>query len=314
MFVHLRGRSTYSMLEGIWSFADIFQKVKWLWQHALALTDLYGLYGVVDFYSKSKNFDIKPIIGVELPYTPHLSSFQQVKWISHLPTLTILVQTPEWYHNLLRLVSAGYDNAIDEIPLIDSALLQAYHDGLLILIWWLSSYAYQCLAVYNDQKKCREHIDQILFIMGKENVIIDITAQSYDHYPHLKTSNDFLLWQIVEQNLLAVTTSGYLYPDISQKWPYETALAIKDGKKVYDPDARKILWAHHILSEQEVRDILQKNNFSDNMITDLIDMTWTVADRCHTKITLWQALFPNYNTPPEMQTLYDIHKDTLIVE
>lgn len=54
MFVHLRGRGTYSMLEGIGSLNSIFQTAKDLGQTAIALTDLNGVYGLVDFYSKSK--------------------------------------------------------------------------------------------------------------------------------------------------------------------------------------------------------------------------------------------------------------------
>jgi DNA polymerase III alpha subunit len=83
-----------------------------------------------------------------------------------------------------------------------------------------------------------------------------------------------------------VTSSGYCYPHQNQKIAYETALAIKDGKKNYEPDARKIKGDHHIFSEQEVRDILKKNDFHDIMIDNLIDGTNALADRCHIKITL----------------------------
>jgi DNA polymerase III alpha subunit len=57
----------------------IFQTAKDLGQNAIALTDIYGLYGAVDFYNKAKSFDMKPLIGVELPYTSHLSTLTIAK-------------------------------------------------------------------------------------------------------------------------------------------------------------------------------------------------------------------------------------------
>lgn len=72
MFVHLRGRATYSMLEGIGGHDDILQRAEWYGQDSLAVTDLYGLYGAVDFYNKAKKYNIRPIVGVEIPYTPDI--------------------------------------------------------------------------------------------------------------------------------------------------------------------------------------------------------------------------------------------------
>ena len=126
--------------------------------------------------------------------------------------------------------------------------------------------------------------------------------------------NDFLLNNVKDYNCLMVTSSGYLYPSRSQKWAYETALAIKDGKRNYDPDARKIVWDHHILSEEEIRDILQKNALDTELIDRLVDATWELAELCNAKITLGQALFPNYDTPEEMRVLYNEAKEWLVIE
>jgi DNA polymerase III alpha subunit len=115
-----------------------------------------------------------------------------------------------------------------------------------------------------------------------------------------------------EYGSMLVTSSGYLYPVASQKWAYETALAIKDNKKNYDPDARKILWDHHILSEDEVRAILVDNGFDIQLIDSMIDATGQLAEHCQAKITLWQALFPNYDTPADIQELYNIYRDSLM--
>jgi DNA polymerase III alpha subunit len=159
----------------------------------------------------------------------------------------------------------------------------------------------------------RDFIDTCISACGKENCYIDITAQRYQDYPYLKQSHDILMSLGQEFDITLVTSSGYCYPDPSQKTAYEIALAIKDGKRAYDPDARKIAGDnHHILSEQEVRSILQNNGFSDTMIDQLVAATGECADRCTTKITLGQALFPNFETPADILALYEQYKDILV--
>jgi len=301
------------MLEGIGAHQQIFQIAKDFWQNSIALTDLYGLYGVVDFYTKSKNFDIKPLLWVEMPYTSHFATLSASRWmIKQLGTVTLLATDNIWYHNLLRIVSAAYEHTIDDIPCIDSQIIANFSEWMLVLIGGLWSTVYNTIVLRNNPGQAKNDIALLSDVIGKENLVFDITAQSYKDYPQLQQVNDFVMNIVKEYDGIMVTSSGYLYPTKSQKWAYETALAIKDGKRNYDPDARKIVWAHHILSELEVRDILQKNKFSDELIDSLIDATGELADRCNAKITLWQALFPNYDTPEDIQLIYEAHKDNLL--
>jgi DNA polymerase III alpha subunit len=57
---------------------------------------LYGLYGIVDFYTKAKNFDIKPLLGIELPYISHLASVLTYKHSQKkLGTIVLLATTTQ---------------------------------------------------------------------------------------------------------------------------------------------------------------------------------------------------------------------------
>ena len=301
------------MLEGIGSHNQIFQQAKDLWYKAIALTDIYGLYGVIDFYSKSKNFDIKPLIGVELPYTTYLTWLTNTRGVAkQLWSVTLLAKDNIWYHNLLRIVSCWYEHIFDDIPCIDSQILWNFSQWIIVLVWGLWSSLYNTIVIKQDYEQAQSHIQWLIDVLWKDNVVFDITAQSYWDYVDLKKVNDFLLEKINDYWCLAVTSTWYLYPSAFQKWAYETALAIKDWKRNYDPDARKIIWEHHILSEMEIREILEKNNFTNSLIDQLIDNTWKLVEECNVKITLWQALFPNYDTPIQIREAYEENKDTLI--
>jgi hypothetical protein len=54
-------------------------------------------------------------------------------------------------------------------------------------------------------------------IVGKENIVFDITAQRYSDYPVLKPTNDLVIQMASEYGSMLVTSSGYLYPVASQK-------------------------------------------------------------------------------------------------
>lgn len=313
MFVHIRGRSTYSFLEGIGSLNQIFSRAQELEQSAIALTDLNGMYGIVDFYNKSKTFNIKPLVGVEMSYTPYYANSQKIKGLDYIPTLTFLASNLQWYHNLLRLVSQWYKHCQDDVPVIDNEIIQEYREGLIVIIGWLTSYAYYLLALGHDKAQFERHIDEMVGYMWVDNVVIDITAQLYTHYPYLKSVNDAALHYARTHNLFVTTSNEYYYPLVHQKWPYETALAIRDGKKIYDPDARKIVWQHYIMSESEISDVLRTNGFDDTTIRLLIDNTGVLTDRCDTKITLGQALFPNYDTPDDIRLLYENYRNEMVI-
>lgn len=91
-----------------------------------------------------------------------------------------------------------------------------------------------------DEEKISLLVDSMKEIFTPERVVIDITAQSYDHYPILEQLDRVLLGLADKHKLMVVTSSGFSYPYEDQKIAYETALAIKDNKRNYDPDARKV--------------------------------------------------------------------------
>lgn len=314
MFVHIRGRGTYSMLEGIWSNASILQRAQEIWQEAIALTDLNGVYGVIDFYSKSQWFDVQPLIGVELPYIPQSTFLGKDKnAINNTGTLTLLALSEVGYHNLLSLVSASYDKAHFDIPCLDNQILEQYKQDIAVIVGGIGSYAYQSLIV-NDTNRLTDHIENIHDIMWKDCTIIDITAQSYKNYSFLKQLDVLLLAWAKKRDLLIVASSGFLYPYKDQKSAYETALAIKDNTRTYNPDTRKVAWDHHILTEDEVRTVLVNNGHNPESVDLWIDNTGKLAKTSTLTIALWQALFPNYEVSEEMTSLYNAHKDMLIQE
>ncbi len=65
-FVHLHLHTHYSLLNGVCKIDDLAYNLKKLEQKAVAITDHGNLFGAVDFYTKIKKENVKPIIGCEL--------------------------------------------------------------------------------------------------------------------------------------------------------------------------------------------------------------------------------------------------------
>lgn len=99
------------------------------------------MYGAVDFYSKAKGTTVKPIIGVELPFVPHVSTYHHQRHTS-IPTLSFLARNHNGYHQLMRLVSASYAQAVDDIPLVDLPLLEKYAQDMILVVGGIGSYVY----------------------------------------------------------------------------------------------------------------------------------------------------------------------------
>ncbi len=115
-----------------------------------------------------------------------------------------------------------------------------------------------------------------------------------------------------KENIHCVVNNNYCYPNQKEKQAREVALAIKDGLKIYDETRRKPKGQFHIMSETEIRTILENNGYDKKTINQLIETNETIAHQIDVKIDLNQSLFPNYETPEDIKQLYNEQKDWLV--
>ncbi len=132
-FVHLHVHTEYSLLDGACRIPQLVAHAKALGQQALAITDHGVMYAVVDFYKECKKQGIRPIIGCEVyvaPRTLHDKVYGQDNNYHHL---ILLCEKLSGYHNLLKLVSAGWVDGFYMRPRVDHTLLEKHHEGLIAL-------------------------------------------------------------------------------------------------------------------------------------------------------------------------------------
>lgn len=170
------------------------------------------------------------------------------------------------------------------------------------------------IALDEKESKMIEVIHLIQDIIGKENTYLEIIAQDYNETTESKKANELLLTIAEKEQIACVVNNNYFYPASDEKQAREVALAIKDGLKIYDETRRKPKGQFHIMSEEEIREILEHNGLEKQIINKLIETNNKIADEITTEIDLNQTLFPNYETPDDVREIYEQNKDGWIVK
>ncbi len=145
-YVELHAHSSYSFLDGASLPEELAVQAAELGYPALALTDHDGVYGSLEFAHAAKHFGVRPITGAEVTLADR----------SHV---TLLVETPQGYANLCRLLTAahahtrlpGKESRPPTEPSLDQRLLEELNDGLVCL----SGCARHGLAVRNPNAAAR---------------------------------------------------------------------------------------------------------------------------------------------------------------
>ena len=132
-FVHLHIHTEYSLLDGACRISDLLKRAKELGMHSLAVTDHGNMYAAVDFFLQAKEAGIKPIIGCEMYVAPRTRFDKETKQDRSPYHLTILARNIIGYKNLMKLASLASIEGFYSRPRVDRALLEKYHDGLVVL-------------------------------------------------------------------------------------------------------------------------------------------------------------------------------------
>lgn len=141
-FVHLHVHSQYSMLDGATRIASSFdkksktllakglvQKAKECGMSAVALTDHGNMFGTKLFYDTCRAEKIKPIIGCEVYVAREDHKLRNLRSGDHL---ILLAKNLTGYKNLVKIVSLGHTEGFYYRPRIDKAILEAFHEGLIV--------------------------------------------------------------------------------------------------------------------------------------------------------------------------------------
>jgi DNA polymerase-3 subunit alpha len=146
-FVHLHVHTDYSLLDGACETSELLDEASRQKMPAVAITDHGNLFAAANFFYEASKRDVKAIIGCEV-YVAKGSRHERgektnggngqdrgeaepgSRGTNHL---VLLCESLEGYHNLIKLVSAGFLEGFYYKPRIDYDLLAKHSKGLIAL-------------------------------------------------------------------------------------------------------------------------------------------------------------------------------------
>lgn len=287
-FVHLHTHTEYSLLDGSNKIKEYVKKVKELGMNAAAITDHGVMYGAVDFYRAALAEGIKPIIGCEVYVAPNSRFDREVTGgEDRYYHLILLAENDVGYHNLMKIVSAGFTDGFYYKPRVDFEVLSQYHEGVIAASACLAGEVprYIQKGLYEEAKavaiKYRD-------CFGPDNYYLELQ----DHgIPAQQTVNQALIRLSKEIGVKLIATNDCHYTNADDDKAHDILLCIQTGKKVQDEDRMRYEGGqYYVKSEEEMRSLF-------SYAQEAIDNTQAIADRCNVTITFGESKLPHFEVP-----------------
>lgn len=286
-FVHLHTHTAYSLLDGEGTIPKLIERAKELGQTAMAITDHGNMYGVIDFYECAKQNGIKPIIGCEV-YVAARSRFDKVHDLdSQSCHLILLAENDVGYHNLMKLVSAGFIEGFYYRPRIDMDILREHNEGIIALSACMSGVlSRQLLSGNYDEAKRRAQ--EFLDIFGRDRYFIEV--QDHGIFEQKKLNRDLI--SIARELNIDIVATNDIHYTLKRDAEYQDVLmCIQMGKTVDDEDRMKMDCDQlYLKSEEEMTELF-------SYIPEALENTQKIADRCNVEIEFGKFHLPKFEIP-----------------
>ena len=286
-FVHLHLHTEFSLLDGACRIGELLDQVKSLGMPAVAVTEHGNMFSAIAFHDQARARGIKPILGCEV-YVANGSRLTK----SGVPGetanhLVLLATNSEGYHNLIKLVSAGYTDGFYYKPRIDKELLAEHANGLV----GLSSCLKGEVATHitrEQESKAIAAAASFRDILGSGNFFLEM---QYQGIPEQQVVNRGLGTIATELGLPLVCTNDVHYLRQSDSRPHDVLLCIGTGKNVDDEHRLRYHGDQFYLKTAEE----MAKVFGE--FPEALRNTLQIAERCSLDLSLSGNHLPNFEVP-----------------
>ncbi|MGA1824129.1 MAG: DNA polymerase III subunit alpha [bacterium] len=287
-FIHLHLHTSYSLLDGACRINQLMDQAKKFQMPSVAITDHGNMFGAIDFYQKALQNDIHPIIGCEVYVAPE-SRFEKhghgiKKSNFHL---LLLAENTIGYHNLLKLVSAGYMEGFYYKPRIDKELLLEHKEGLIACSACLKG-EIPSLILSDKYAQAKDIAAQYKDIFGAEKFFLEL---QYNGMPEQKEVCESLISMSKELSIPLIATNDCHYLHREHSEAHEVLLCLQTGKTLKDPKRMRLSTDEfYFRSGEEMWNIF-------GHIPEALSNTLVIADRCNVSIDFDKIHLPDYIVP-----------------
>jgi DNA polymerase-3 subunit alpha len=286
-FVHLHLHSEFSLLDGACRIEELLDRAVELKMPALAITEHGNMFSSIAFHDQARKRGINPLLGCEVYVAPgdrRTKSGTPGETANHL---VLIAETREGYHNLIKLVSAGYTEGFYYKPRIDKDLLASHAKGLIGLSSCLKGEVATGIRT-EQQQKALSAAAAYRDILGAGNFFLEMQFQGIEDQKIVNTGLQPLARDL---GLPLVATNDVHYLQNSDYKPHDVLLCIGTGKGVNDTDRLRYHGDQFYLkTAEEMADV-----FKD--FPEALANTVRIAQRCNVDLSGTVNHLPNFDVP-----------------
>ena len=272
-FIHLRLRSSHSLLEGTLTPDNIVSLCKKYSMPAVAITDNNNLFASLEFSQTLSKNGIQPIIGCLL----------KVKIDDDIYIAPIYVMNDVGYKNLLKLMQIMY--GIDCRYSISIEELCIYNKGLILFVG-----AYDSYLNYIAKNSMLEHshlLDSHISLLKKhfnKRIFVEI-IRTGDY----SLENEIKILDIAyKYDLPLVATNDIYFDNLNMYEAHDALICIAEQTYVSVKDRRKISEESYFKSSRDMCRL-----FSD--LPEAIENTIYIAKQCLFFVGTRKAILPSFS-------------------
>src|SRR5271154_5797625 len=301
-FVHLHVHTDFSLLDGACETSELLDEASRQKMPAVAITDHGNLFAAANFFHEASKRDVKAIIGCEV-YVAKGSRHERGdknappagKQNGEDPEtggrgnnhLVLLSENLEGYHNLIKLVSAGFLEGFYYKPRIDYDLLAKHSKGLIALSACLRGPVTESV-VEQKYDQARENAYRLRDLFGKGNFFLEIQDQGLEVE---KGVNRDLVRLSKETGIPLVATNVCHYLHHSDAHAQEVLLCIQTGKTMSDTNRMRFATDQfYFKSAAEMAQVFGE-------LPAALSRTVDIAARCNVKIEHLPNALPEFKVP-----------------
>ncbi|MGB9707683.1 MAG: PHP domain-containing protein, partial [Microgenomates group bacterium] len=229
-FIHLHVHTEYSLLDGLCRIDDVLRKAVSFKMPALAITDHGALYGAFKFYKKAKEYNIKPIIGVEI-YKAKNSRFDKQPGLEKDQYhLVLLAKSLEGYKNLLKIVTKAHLEGFYYKPRVDFEVLKEYAKDIIALSGCLQG-EIASLILQNQISEAEKVLQKYLEIF-ENNFYLEL--QRHPQSDIFEQVNQQLVKLSRKYGAPLVATNDVHYLESEDAYAQEILLCIQTLRTIYE--------------------------------------------------------------------------------
>jgi DNA polymerase-3 subunit alpha len=286
-FVHLHLHTEYSLLDGACRIDELLDQAAKLKMPAIAVTEHGNMFSSVIFHDHARQHGIKPILGCEVYIAPgsrHSRTGNPGETANHL---VLLAENDEGYHNLIKLVSAGYTEGFYYRPRIDKELLAQHSRGLIGLSSCLKGEVAEGIS-HQQERKALEAAATYRDILGPGNFFLEMQWHGIEEQ---RIVNQSLPALARELKLPLVCTNDVHYVREADAHAHDVLLCIGTGKAFTDPKRLRYDSRQFFLKTPDE----MAAAFGD--YPDALANTLRIAERCNVTLGEGENYLPNFDVP-----------------